>query len=127
MQKYSSTSSLKSCLSLPLGESSQSPFTLLDPIEEAEIAIKLNIILALLDNMIQFFDTPNQKMKSGSPTSKQLTTAHPSVQPYARRDLQSTIDQKIIVSRPPPHTQPHRSSNFSHPPRNDVKEERRNR
>jgi len=31
----------------------------MDPIEKAEIAAKLNIILAKIDNMIQSFDTPN--------------------------------------------------------------------
>ena len=35
----------------------------MDPIEEAEIAAKLNLILAKLDDMIQSLDTPNQRMK----------------------------------------------------------------
>ena len=55
----SSAFSLESCLPLLLGESSQSPIALMDSTEKAQIAAKLNTILAKLDNIIQFFDTPN--------------------------------------------------------------------
>jgi len=58
----------------------------MDPIKEAEIAPKLNITVAKLDNMIQFFDTPNQRMTSDAPASKQPTTARPPMQSYAKRD-----------------------------------------
>ena len=60
-------------------------------------------------------------MKSGAPVSIQPTTAHSSVQPYARSDLQLATNQRTIVSRSPLPTQPYRSITLSHPLRNDVK------
>jgi len=47
---------------------------MMDPIEKVEVAVKLNILLAKLDNMIQSFDTPNKRVKSGAPASKQPMT-----------------------------------------------------
>ena len=75
----------------------------MDP-TEVEIAVKLNILLVKLDNMIQSFDTPNQIMKSSVLASKQPTT-----------------DKKTPMSRPLPPTFPHRSRNLT-PTWNDVKE-----
>jgi len=62
-------------------------------------------------------------MKSGAPVSKQHTTAHLPVHPYARRESrdQPATDKKKSVSRFFPPTQPHRFSNLSYPPRSDVK------
>jgi len=58
-----------------------------DPIEEARIVAKLDIMLAKLDNIIQTCETQNQRIKNSAPASKQRTTAHASVHPYAKRDL----------------------------------------
>jgi len=58
------TSSLKSCFPLPLGESNQSPITLMDGIEEARIVAKLDIMLAMLHNMIQTYETQTKKRKA---------------------------------------------------------------
>jgi len=51
----------------------------MDPTEEPRIVAKLDIMLAMLDNMIQTYETQNQRMKSGAPASKQPTTVHPPV------------------------------------------------
>ena len=63
-------------ISYLLGEYSEIPITL-DSIVEARFAAKLNIIKAQLNNLIQTYETQNQKMKGGAPDSEQPTTAHP--------------------------------------------------